>query len=119
MLIMVRPAIFVLSLVILAVAPVHALTIIDSTPFEFENSYAASSGPDTVGGTFTTGTLDRRIAQFSLWVGIQGSLDPNPSSDLEAVILATSGGIPTGPALWSGTFTALFGIVSDHSWETG
>jgi hypothetical protein len=102
-----RTALAAVSLLVLLAAPVHAHTIIDTTPFDWEFSYAEFSGPDTAGGTFVAN--EHHLGTFSLFLGVEGGFQDN---SLLAVVLATDEfGTPTGAPLWS---SLVFEAINDR-----
>lgn len=110
-----RTALAAVGLWVLLAAPVQATTLIDTTPFDWEFSYAEFSGPDTAGGTFTA--VEPLIGQFSLFLGVEGGLQSN---SLQAVILATDEfGTPTGAPLWSSIVFEAIGDREEYEFWPG
>ena len=86
---------FALALSVLFALPAQSATVI-TTPAAFDIGYSGGGGADTAGGTFTA--AENHLSSFSLFLGVVGG---SQSNEVQAVILATSGGVPTGAPIWS------------------
>lgn len=87
--------------------------VIDTRPSNASIGAVIGTGADTFGGTFFA---DAPLLQsFSLELGPNGS----PTGSLRAIVLATSGGTPTGPVLWESADFSVPVTLSDVFFNPG